>query len=266
MEKFIDPKELQEGSPAEDSDKEEEIEHTVKEKKETDGQIYEAKSIIDYDEWDYKYKVTWKGYPEETAQGVQDLVAAESLVEEYWADPDTGVKKWKKLRPKLDNMKQQMEMLKSQDQMSKASIKIAGVQLRQAIGKSKEQVYKRLQAQEIRTTDVFHVVLDAKVTRLEDMTKKDQAQADAGGKRKMIIPVKWTWNKLQSVCRKEQVTEIRNGLAQAAKQAQHTCWMKDYKEMATMGEAIHPSREEFLVISTEKISCRMEEAGEQMER
>ena len=54
-------------------------------------------------------------------QGVQDLVAAESLVEEYWADPDTGVKKWKKLRPKLDNMKQQMEMLKSQDQMSKAN-------------------------------------------------------------------------------------------------------------------------------------------------
>jgi hypothetical protein len=68
--------------------------------------------------------------------GVQDLAAAESLVEEYWADPDTGVKKWKKLRPKLDNMKQQMEMLKSQDQMSKTSIKIAGVQLRQAIGKS----------------------------------------------------------------------------------------------------------------------------------
>jgi hypothetical protein len=112
-------------------------------------------------------------------------------------------------------------------------------------------VYKRLQAQEIRTTDVFHVVLDANVTRLEDMTKKDQAQADAGGKRKMIIPVKWTWNKLQSVCRKEQVTEIRNGLAQAAKQAQHTCWMKDYKEMATMGGAIHPSREEFLVIAKE---------------
>ena len=82
----------------------------------------------------------------------------------------------------------------------------------------------------------------------------------------MIIPVKWTWNKLQSVCRKEQETEIRNGLAQAAKQAQHTCWMKDYKEMATMGGAINPSREEFLVISMEKVSCRMKEVGETSER
>jgi hypothetical protein len=58
VEKFIDPKEELEGSSAETSDKEEEIEHTVKEKKETDDQIYEAKSIIDYDEWDDKYKIT----------------------------------------------------------------------------------------------------------------------------------------------------------------------------------------------------------------
>ena len=42
--------------------------------------------------------------------------------------------------------------------------------------------------------------------------------------------------------------------------------MEDYREMTTMGGAIHLSREEFLVISTEKVSCRMEEAGEQMER
>jgi hypothetical protein len=166
----------------------------------------------------------------------------------------------------MDNMKQQMEMLKSQDQMSKANIKIAGVQLRQAIGKSKEQVYKRLQAQEIRTTDVFHVVLDAKVTRLEGMTKKEKAKSEAGGKCKMIIPVKWTWNKLQSVCRKDQVQDIRNGLAQAAKQAQHTHWTKDYKDMATMGGAINPSREEFLVISTEKLICRIEEAEEQVKQ
>ena len=263
VEKLVEP---QKESSNESSDNEAEAEHPVKEKKETKDQIYEAKSIIDYDEWEYKYKVTWKGYADETEQGVQDLVAAESLVEEYWADPDTGVKKWKRLRPKLDNMKQQMEMLKSQDQMSKANIKIAGVQLRQAIGKSKEQVYKRLQAQEIRTTDVFHVVLDAKVTRLEGMTKKEKAKLEAGGKCKMIIPVKWTWNKLQSVCRKDQVTDIRNGLAQAAKQAQHTHWTKDYKDMATMGGAINPSREEFLVISTEKVICRIEEAGEQAKR
>ena len=104
------------------------------------------------------------------------LVAAENLVEEYWADPDTGVKKWKKLRPKLNNVKQQLKMLKSQDQMSKANIKIAGVQLRQAIGTAKEQVYKRLQAQEVRTTDVIHVVLDAQVTKLESIIKKEQVQ------------------------------------------------------------------------------------------
>ena len=78
--------------------------------------------------------------------------------------------------------------------------------------------------------------------------------------------LKWTWNKLQSVCRKEQETKIRNGLAQAAKQAQHTCWMKDYEDMATMGGAINPSTEEFLVISMEKVSCRMEEAGETSEQ
>ena len=133
-----------------------------------------------------------------------------------------------------------MEMLRSQDQMSKANIKIAGVRLRQAIGKSKEQVYKRLQAQkaigkskeqvykrlqaqEVRTTDAFHVVLDVHVTKLESTTKKEQARLDSGDKWRMIIPVKRTWNKLESVCRKEQVTVIRNGLAQAAKRTQHIC-------------------------------------------
>ena len=72
-----------------------------------------------------------------------------------------------------------MEMLKSQDQMSKANIKIAGVQLRQAIGKSKEQIYKRLQTKEIRSTDAFHVVLDAQVTRFDNRTKKEQARLAA---------------------------------------------------------------------------------------
>ena len=33
-----------------------------------------------------------------------------------------------------------------------------------------------------------------------------------------------------------------------------------------MGGAINPSREDFLVIPMEKVSCRMEEAGEQAER
>ena len=46
VEKFIDPKEELEGSSAENSDKEEEIEHTVKEKKETDGQIYERRASL----------------------------------------------------------------------------------------------------------------------------------------------------------------------------------------------------------------------------
>ena len=50
------------------------------------------------------------------------------------------------------------------------------------------------------------------------------------------------------------------------KQAQHTCWMKDYEDMATMGGAINPSTEELLVIPMEKVSCRMEEAGKTSER
>ena len=62
VEKFTDPKEELEGTSTESSDKGEETEHTVKEKKETDDQIYEAKSIIDHDGWEYKYTVTWKGY------------------------------------------------------------------------------------------------------------------------------------------------------------------------------------------------------------
>ena len=57
------------------------------------GQIMEAKNINGYDEWKWKYAVTWKGFSDTTGQGVQDLVSAESLVEEYWADPDLGVKK-----------------------------------------------------------------------------------------------------------------------------------------------------------------------------
>ena len=63
VDKILDSEEETEES-SEGSTAEEETEHTeVKEKKETD-QIYEAKSIIGYDEWEYKYKVTWKGYPD----------------------------------------------------------------------------------------------------------------------------------------------------------------------------------------------------------
>ena len=224
-----------------------------------EDQIYEAKSIIEYDEWEWKYEVTWKGYShtDTTAQGVQDLVAAEGLVEEYWADPDTGVKKWKKLRPGLDNMKQTMEMLKSSKQMEMSNIKVAGVQLCQAIGKSDTHIYNRLKAQEIRSTDVFNVILDVGVTKLLN-TKKEKKKLAMEGKRKLIIPVKWTWSRLYKVCTPTEIKAIRIGLASAAKEKRHTYWAKSYKEMPTMGGAKKPNKEEFVVVNKEAMAKQIE--------
>ena len=60
---------------------------------------YETRDIQNYDEWTRTYETTWKGHAETSKLSLPSLVSSTSLVEEYWADPDIGYKKWKRLRP-----------------------------------------------------------------------------------------------------------------------------------------------------------------------
>ena len=71
---------------------------------------YETRNIQGYDEWKQTYETTWKGYTETSKLSLPSLVSSTTLVEEYWADPDIGYKKWKRLRPTLDNFKQTLQI------------------------------------------------------------------------------------------------------------------------------------------------------------
>ena len=171
---------------------------------------YETCNIQDYNEWEQAYKTTWKGFSEVSSENLPNLVSSTSLVEEYWADPDTGYKKWRKLRPAQDNFTQTRQMLVSVKMMEKQGVHIAGVRLWQGVGDSEQQVYKRLQGHDIRAGDVFIVILDVDITK--DLTKTEQAkhidhwvkQDKEPDIRKLFVPVKWTWSRLQKVCTKKE--------------------------------------------------------------
>jgi hypothetical protein len=117
----------------------EEQESTTKLKKSV--QEYETRNIQGYIEWTQTYETTWKGHAETSRSSLPSLVSSTSLVEEYWADPDTGYKKWKRLRPTLDSFKQTLQMLLSKKMMRNQGIQVAGVRLWQAVGDSEHQVY-----------------------------------------------------------------------------------------------------------------------------
>ena len=141
--------------------------------------------------------------------------------------------------------------------MVKAGTTIAGVQPCQAIRKSEVHVYKRLQANEIRSKDAFHVVLDIKVHKVNTLKKK--ATLSDGEAQKLLIPVKWTWARVQRVCSTVEVNQIKEGLATAACNKKHTHWMSKYTKTSTLGGAVNPSEEEFLVTPMIEIGHRIEQ-------
>ena len=235
-----------------------------------DKPIYETRAILDYQEWDYydeekdkqlgyRYKVAWKGYSDETWQNIQDLTASTGAIEEYWADADNGVKKWRKLRPASDNMAETLRGLTSSASMDKREIKLAGVQVHQAIGKDHEQVYRRLHAGEIKRTDVFTVILDVAIwSDLNNSEKKKMIKLGTSGKdtRKLYIPVRWTWNRLQKACNEKQKKYIQATLAEKAGIKKHMCWMSEHYATAEGLGADTANEVEIVVIpQMEMIAC-----------
>ena len=115
-------------------------------------------------------------------------------------------------------MAETLRGLTSETAMENQEIQLAGVQLHQAIGDNPEQVYNRLRAGEIQRTDVFTVILD--VTIRSELSKKEikhmEEAETPNDTRKLYIPVRWTWNRLQKTCTKKQIKHIQETLAEQA--------------------------------------------------
>ena len=89
-----------------------------------------------------------------------------------------------------------MRGLTSSTSMKKQEIKLAGVQVHQAIGKDHEQVYRRLHAGEIKRTDVFTMILDVAIWSEINNAERKHMKLNGNEKdtSKLYIPVRWTWN------------------------------------------------------------------------
>ena len=131
-------------------------------------------------------------------------------------------------------MAETMLRLNSTKSMRNLCVTIAGVQVHQATGKDHTQVYKRLQAKEIRSTDVFTAILDCKADK--PLTNKEMKDHETDS-RKLYIPVRWTWSKVQRNCTKAEIRRIQDTLAEQAKEKKHTCWMNDYEKAEGLGAA-----------------------------
>ena len=229
--------------------------------------IYETRAILDYNEWDqindagkqmgYRYKVAWKGHPDETWQTIQDLMSSGGSIEEYWADAKNGVKKWRKLRPASDNMAETLRNLTSEGAMRRQEISRAGVQLHQAIGKDHDQVYTRLGAGEIQRTDVFTVILDVAIR--SELSKKEvkrmKEAENPEDTRKLYIPVRWTWNRLQKTCDGKQKKHIQKTMAEQASYRKHMCWMPKYTDSAGLGADAANESEIVVIPKMEMVAC-----------
>ena len=246
--------------------------------------VYETRAIQGYNQWQGKYTVAWKGDHPTTMQTIQDCMASTGLIEEYWSDPQSkgGVKKWQKLRPATDNLAQTLRTLTSVQAMTRQEICVAGVQVHQAVGNNIEQVYTRLQAHDIRSNDVFTVILDIQISgpMNKNETKKQEKiqagedsdeilckcshQCSGGDTRKLYMPVRWTWNRLQKVCTKQQKEQIRSQLSTAAKVKSHTCWMKGYLKCKKLGADEQNGKDIIVISKTEMIAC-VQQAGQEWE-
>ena len=108
-------------------------------------------------------------------------------------------------------MAETLRGLTSHASMKTQEIKLVGVQLHQAIGRDHEQVYKRLHAGEIKRTNVFTVILD--VTIRSEINNRERKHMEESGAsedtRRLYIPIRWTWNRLQKICNEQQKKYIQ---------------------------------------------------------
>ena len=239
------------------------------------AKVHETRAIVGYNEWKCRYQVLWKGVDKSTAQTIQDCMASTCLIEEYWSDPKAhgGVRKWKKLRPARDNLAQTIRTLTSTQAMSRQDIRIAGVQVHQATGKDEDEVYRRLQAHEIRSNDVFTVILDARIYSVKSKRERNNSDNMMCGcashcskedPRKLYVPVRWTWNRLQKVCTKKQKEWIQDNISNTAKNRKHTCWMKGYQECNNLGGDEQNEQDIIIVPRTEMVAQVEQTSKEQM--
>ena len=141
--------------------------------------------------------------------------------------------------------------------MRNLEIQVAGVRLWQAVGDSEHQVYNRLQRKDIRAADVFIVILDVEIAKeitISEQRKHIDKHEDRGEQtdlRKLFIPVKWTWSRVQKVCGKSAKQQIMVTLAKEAKQQRHNCWMNKYKECETLGMKPADNRKIIIVSQAE---------------
>ena len=87
-------------------------------------------------------------------------------------------------------MAETLRGLTSSTSMKKQEIKLAGVQVHQAIGKDHEQVYRRLHAGEIKRTDVFTVILDVAIWSEINNAERKRMKLNGSDKdtRKLLPP------------------------------------------------------------------------------
>ena len=161
----------------------------------------------------------------------------------------------------MDSFKQTLQMSISEKMTRNQGVQVAGVRLWQAVGDSEHQVYNRLQREDIRAADVFIVILDVEITKEITISEQKSHIDDHENKglqadlRKLFIPVKWTWSRVQKVCGKSAKQQIMVTLAKEAKQQRHNCWMNKYKECETLGMKPADDRKIIIVSQAEVLKC-----------
>ena len=116
-------------------------------------------------------------------------------------------------------------------------------------------------AQNIVWTDVFIVILDVDITK--EITNSEQKnhidyyedKGEQADLRKLFIPVKWSWSRVQKVCGKSAKQHIMATLANEAKQQRHNCWMNKYKECETLGMKPTDNRKIIIISEAEVFRC-----------
>ena len=75
------------------------------------------------------------------------------------------------------------------------------------------------------------MILDVAIwSELNNSEKKKMIKLGTSGKdtRKLYIPVRWTWNRLQKACNEKQKKYIQATLAEKASIEKHMCWMSEH--------------------------------------
>ena len=86
--------------------------------------------------------------------------------------------------------------------------------------------------------------------------KKVQNNGNTKDTRKIYIPIRWTWNRLQRTCTEKEEKIIQTKLAEQAGIKKHMCWMSEHYAKAEGLGADTTNETEIVVIPRmEMIAC-----------